>query len=335
MASTIGIKIANGEFYPVLAENTEAKKRLILTTVHDNQSGMQIDLYKSYAKSMAGALYIGSIAVEQIQPKLKGAPSIELIIHADREGVISAYAVDLDQAPQEKPFYLSVSLKSLTEESREEAIPDYALEQNGLPPPGLYEKQPVYQERSGSLPWVVLAAAAFLLISVGIWFFRFRNRPATAYIPSDRAEAPAPASGPSPPEPAGAQTLEAAEGPAPRPAPEAAGAAAPKPAQPAPAAAAQNRDVPRIIAPAPVPASGAPGTARRGRPPAPVSSYKVPAAIPRQGLAYTVRWGDTLWEISEAFYRTPWRYFRIARYNNIRNPNHIVAGTTIRIPPKN
>ncbi|MDR1635817.1 MAG: LysM peptidoglycan-binding domain-containing protein [Treponema sp.] len=66
-----------------------------------------------------------------------------------------------------------------------------------------------------------------------------------------------------------------------------------------------------------------------------MASYKVPAVIPRNGAAYKIRWGDTLWDIAEAFYRNPWLYPRIARYNNIRNPDLIISGTTIRIPPKN
>ena len=74
---------------------------------------------------------------------------------------------------------------------------------------------------------------------------------------------------------------------------------------------------------------------QRKRPPAPVASYKVPDSIPRGGVSYKIRWGDTLWDISEAFYRTPWLYPRIARFNNIRNPDLIIAGSTIKVPPKN
>ena len=72
----------------------------------------------------------------------------------------------------------------------------------------------------------------------------------------------------------------------------------------------------------------------RVRPPAPVKSYRVPAVIPRNGVVYQIQWGDTLWDISEAFYRNPWLYPRIARYNNIRNPDLIISGFNIRIPPK-
>ena len=49
-------------------------------------------------------------------------------------------------------------------------------------------------------------------------------------------------------------------------------------------------------------------------------------------ITYKIKWGDTLWDISAAYYKNPWRYKKIARYNGIKNPNHIVAGTTIKIP---
>jgi nucleoid-associated protein YgaU len=73
----------------------------------------------------------------------------------------------------------------------------------------------------------------------------------------------------------------------------------------------------------------------RGREGAPVATYAIPSVIPREGVPYRIRYGDTLWDIAEAFYRDPWLYPRIARFNNIRNPDLIIAGTTIRVPPRN
>ena len=49
-------------------------------------------------------------------------------------------------------------------------------------------------------------------------------------------------------------------------------------------------------------------------------------------IVYRIKWGDTLWDIADAYYKNPWRYPRIARYNNIKNPDHIISGTTILIP---
>lgn len=49
-------------------------------------------------------------------------------------------------------------------------------------------------------------------------------------------------------------------------------------------------------------------------------------------ITYKIKWGDTLWDISAAYYKNPWRYKKIAKYNGIKNPDHIVSGTTIKIP---
>ena len=66
---------------------------------------------------------------------------------------------------------------------------------------------------------------------------------------------------------------------------------------------------------------------------APVRSYTPPNPIPIEGAVYMIRWGDTLWDISDVFYRNPWRYRFLARYNGISNPNLIISGKTVRIPP--
>ncbi|MDR1419674.1 MAG: Hsp70 family protein [Treponema sp.] len=305
MAGTIGIKIANGGFYSIIEENSAVKKRLILTTVHDNQRSVQIDLYKSFAKTMADALYIGSLVVEKIKPKPKGEPSIEMIITSTAEGEITADAIDLDTGSDGEHHYLNVSLKSLDEDTRDAEIPDFELEQHEGPPASLYSHTVKAKKEAGSFPWFILVIIGLVIIAglLALWFFFLRGR---VNEPSS-----------------GRQAVESQAEPS--RAPEAEPAAPETPAAP----------------PAPPPVIEAPaapvrtGPARRDRPPAPVSSYRVPATIPREGAVYRLRWGDTLWDISEAFYRDPWLYPRIARFNNIRNPDLVISGTTIRIPPKN
>ena len=65
----------------------------------------------------------------------------------------------------------------------------------------------------------------------------------------------------------------------------------------------------------------------------------VPAPPPQAAKAlevarYQVKWGDTLWDIAQSYYNNPWLYKRIATANNIKNPDHIVAGTILVIPPQ-
>jgi hypothetical protein len=320
MGATIGIKIANGGFYSIIEENSAVKKRLILTTVHDNQRSVQIDLYKSFTKTMADALYIGSLVVEKIKPKPRGEPSIEMIITSTANGEITADAIDLDTGTGGEHHYLNVSLKSLDEDNREGEIPDFELEQHEGPPSELYTRTSKVKKEAGGFPWflVIIIGLVIILGFLALWFFVLRNVSSSLFgARSTSVEQSRPAESPQAESPQ-------AESPAARPEP-----AAPEPAATAPQPAAPP---PVIQAPAaPVRTTAA----RRNRPPAPVSSYNVPASIPKEGSPYRIRWGDTLWDISEAFYRNPWLYPRIARFNNIRNPDLIISGTTIRIPPKN
>jgi LysM repeat protein len=315
MTATIGIKIANGEYYSILEENSSVKKRLILTTVHDNQHSVQIDLYRSFALSMADAQYIGSLVLEKILPRPKGEPSIELVISSNEKGDITAEALDLDTGHTGEHQILSVSLKSLDEHIKEYEIPDFELEQNDEPPTGLYARaQSIHDKESRKFPWMVLIIIGIIIVLAlaATWFFVFGGKDAI----SDKKGKPA------------------VEQPAPAVQPPAAQKEDPPVAQKSEPPAAQKTEPPVIQAPVVPPPPARPPRARN-RPPAPVSSYKVPATIPPGGVPYTIRWGDTLWDISEAFYRNPWLYPRIARFNNIRNPDHIIAGRTIRVPPKN
>ncbi|MCL2211075.1 MAG: Hsp70 family protein [Treponema sp.] len=327
MASNIGIKIANGEFYPIIEENSSIKKRMILTTVHDNQPSVQIDLYRSQASVMADAQYIGSLVVENVQPKPKGDPSIEMVISSNENGEIIADAIDLDTSSGGEHYILNVSLKSLDETTRDADIPDFELEANEEPPSGLYNQAEKVRKEGSSKTWIIVLIIILLLLGlIAGWLFFFGgmdvvrswfNKPAATavYEPLRQPE----------PEP------EPLRQPEPVPEPEPV-----KQTEPV----RQTEPVQQVIAPPPViyaPPAPVQSQTRRstsGRNP-PVASYNVPATIPREGVNYTIRWGDTLWDIAEAFYRDPWQYPRIARHNNIRNANLIISGRTIRIPPRN
>ena len=361
MASTIGIKLANGEFYPVLEENSQEKKRLVLTTVHDSQRSIQIDLYRSSSRTMTDALYIGSLVMEQIASQPKGQPSIELVISSSTNGDIIAHAIDLDGGTEGRQT-LSVSLKSLDEVRQDYIISDLDLEDDKAVPKGLYEPPAgEMRQKKSWLPKVIIIALILILLLLAIWFLFFRNGgilpciqqlfqgsqasaqtlvPAVSQpLPTLPAVQPAASAAETP----SSQTASAAETPSSQAAIAAETPASQVEAEPPPVqtveapTAAQAVEAPAaqpvlIQAPAEPPAVV---QAARSRPVPPVASYNVPSVIPREGVVYRVRYGDTLWDISAAFYRNPWLYPRIARFNNIRNPDRIISGTTIRVPPRN
>lgn len=326
MAGTIGIKIANGDFYPIMEGNSTVKKRLVLTTVHDRQKSVQIDLFKSISKSMRDAQYIGTLLVENIRPRPKGEPSIEMVI-SGVDGNITAEARDLDANGGGEPHILNVSLKTV--ESFGRNTPDFDLGGRRQTSADLYDKE------NRKSPWLIVAfVTIFILIVVALlWFFFLDGKSiwgSTRDKPVSEQAAPLP-----PPPPLPVEPLPPPPPPPPPPVAE-------KLPDPPPATnKIPEKVVETPVEPAPVikapsaPPPARPAVTERKRPPAPVSSYKVPTVIPKNGAPYQIRWGDTLWDISEAFYRNPWLYPRIARFNNIKNPDLIIAGRTIRIPPRN
>jgi septal ring-binding cell division protein DamX len=339
MASTIGIKIANGEFYSILEENTIVKKRLVLTTVHDNQQSVHIDLYKSNTATMQSAVYVGSLLVDHIRARLKGEPSIELVIASNEHGEIAADAIDLDHAAATSASGMQASLLRVSEtrklrvslnelaDSPSQRV-DFEVEDEATvldTPAGLYDTP---AKKKFPLLLVVIAGLLLIIALFLLWFFPLResnngNALAATVVPVEPAAVA--------PEP---EPVVAAVSPEPEPTAE------PAPLVPIEEVAVEPEQVeaspaepPLIEAPVEAPEPPPEPPARIRRIP-PVASYKVPTTIPSAGAPYRIRWGDTLWDISEAFYRNPWLYTRIARFNNIRNPDRIVSGTTIRIPPR-
>ena len=326
MASTIGIKLANGEFYPVLMENSQEKKRLVLTTVYDKQRSIQIDLYRSPSRTMIDALYIGSLVMEKIKPLPKGEPSIELVITSSENGDINADMVNLDAGTKGRQT-LNVSLKSLDEAKQDYIISDLDLENELAPPTGLYEPVGEVKVKKSWLPKVILIAVILLVIIFAIWLLLFLYKGEVNFVSRVRQLFQRSQS----------QTSEQPQIPA--VSQQTAPQGVTSPAQP-PSLEVTQQETPPVPASQPVliEAPAQPPVSvqvNRNRPPAPVSSYNVPSVIPREGVLYRIRYGDTLWDISEAFYRNPWLYPRIARFNNIRNPDLIISGTTIRVPPRN
>jgi hypothetical protein len=337
MASNIGIKIANGEFYPIMEENSSIKKRIILTTVHDNQPSVQIDLYRSPKSTMPDAQYIGSLVVENIKPKPKGEPSIEMVISSDTTGEIVAEAIDLDTGANGEHYILTVSLRSLDETSRDKKIANFELESNEEPPSSLYQHAEKIRKKKARKGIIVLLIILIILGLLAAWLFYFDGmdvvRPIYDKAASEiivlvkripvKKQVSQPVRQSEPEKPS--EPVKQSE-------PE-------KPGEPAPEPVKQTEPVQQKVEPVPViqapaaPVQRQPQTERLRSPP--VASYKVPTTIPREGVNYIIRWGDTLWDIADAFYRNPWLYPRIAQHNSIRNPNLIISGRTIRIPPRN
>jgi nucleoid-associated protein YgaU len=147
---------------------------------------------------------------------------------------------------------------------------------------------------------LALIGLAILVLAIGFLVFKYLSRPSAAAKPD---AAPAATAQPRP-EPA------KVEPPAPEPAKA-------EPPAPEPVAAAP--------APEPKPAA---------EPKAPAPAKQKAVKFKKPGVTYKIKWGDTLWDLSYAYYRDPWVYMRIAKANKIKNPDLIISGRKLWIPAK-
>ncbi|MEU8078566.1 LysM domain-containing protein [Catellatospora citrea] len=95
-------------------------------------------------------------------------------------------------------------------------------------------------------------------------------------------------------------------------------------AQAAPAPAAPPPAAPSITEPAAAPKPSAPAAA------APKPAAPTPKAPAER--TYKVKSGDTLWDIAAQYYGDGRQYMKIAKANNIANPNLINVGVVLKIP---
>ncbi len=306
----IGIKIADGTYFPVLEENSSKRKRLILTTVNDNQSNVQIDLYKGEGEEFLNPSYVGSLTIDSIAPAEKGTPEIELKIGMNDENVLDAVAKDLASGTEES---LSVSVASLPDENTYD-VPEFSLDEDFDEDEDLDESLSLDEEdidedlsageysgkhvgeqeisddeefdreetaqiqdkqkrRFHPLLTALLVLISLLLLAGLVYFLynSFSGKEAPALQAEKKSAAPA--------------------------------VTAPVPEKKAPVAAA-----------------------------APVVSEAKKTDVNDKGVWYRIRWGDTLWGISYSFYSSPKLYAKIAKENKIKNPDLIFAETKIFIP---
>ena len=327
--STIGIKIADGSFYPIVERDSGRWKRVILTTVKDEQTNVQIDLYEGEGEDIESAKYVGSLLIEDITPLPAGESEIELRIGVEEGGKLSARAEDLGSGESQS---LNVSLESLTEENIYD-IPEFELGndldawsdlddfsggEDEVETIGTYDEDqytdpdPSYVPPPKRKP---LLLALFILFGIAavaaltIFLYKVFEGPSVPPLEARRQTAVEIAADnqgeeESPADTNGADTT-----------PNTAAATAPEST-----------------------GTGKSGTREsvRDGPLRTETAGATPSAPDTLigGVWYWIRWGDTLWDISSSFYRTPWHYGRIANENSIRNPDLIFAGSKIFIPEK-
>ena len=105
MRRRIGIRVADGTFYPILDDDEDGRRRLIVTTAQDNQTVIRIQFVREDATDGSSAA-LGTLEFEGVEPAPKSDADIELSVGVDA-GTLSAWARDVVSGEKHE---LSVSL---------------------------------------------------------------------------------------------------------------------------------------------------------------------------------------------------------------------------------
>lgn len=212
--STIGIKVADGSYYPVLERGFTGRKRLVLTTASDNQPRAQIDLYRGNGSSLSQAQYIGSLIIENIPAAARGEPEIELLIGIDDTGQLSAEAND-PKTGESQRFATRLSDFAGSGELTEADL-ELEEEEEAAPAPSRLreeEEEAAEQRRRPSLLLLILFVVLGVLLVAAVAYFVYMRFQGPGAAPAAPAAAPAATSTAKPaPKPAAEPAAKPAAG---------------------------------------------------------------------------------------------------------------------------
>ena len=178
---TVGIKLADGSFYPIMEEGSAQKKTLELTTANDNQTCVMVDLYRSKTCSMDDAEYIDTLKIENLNAHQNGEPSISFDVGLDEDGELSASIADPETGATSNS---QITLVSRTAEERLVAddysisgdepaiedpfVEDPSVEETSVDEPVVEEAPAEEDSGNGAAVAAGVVAGAGLLAAAGI-----------------------------------------------------------------------------------------------------------------------------------------------------------------------
>ncbi|GMO63922.1 MAG: hypothetical protein Ta2A_11400 [Treponemataceae bacterium] len=119
MSKTIAIRLADGTFYPILSGTSAAKKTLTLTTVQDNQTIVQVDLYSGDSAIMENPEYVDTLQIDILPAHANGELDIAFSVALDEDGLLSANIFESESGSRS-----AVSVPVIREERLDMPFPD-------------------------------------------------------------------------------------------------------------------------------------------------------------------------------------------------------------------
>ncbi len=295
LPKSIGIRLFDDSFVPVLTEGEVKNKRVILTTVRDNQEKAIIELFEGTSDTCSENEYLGKLTIDINRNTDKGEPGLEVNLRLDDEGVLYAKAWDQESKEESEIVIEHSSARQIIPETltddeindmgdtKYQEIPSYYEDSNQDYVTHKMNNEPqttFNEEKPMNKKLIIIILAIILLLILGILlFFMLKNTPKKQPKPVVKETV--------------IETTNVIEEPEIIPPPEEI-----KPVE-------IKQEAEKII-----------GTNKL------------------EGKKHFVKRGDNLWNICKRYYKDPWYYPNLAEQNQINNPRLILAGTYIIIPPK-
>lgn len=312
LPKSVGIKLYDDSFVPVLTEGEVKNKRVILTTVKNNQKKAIIEIYEGESDKCSENEYLGKLIIELNRLTSKGEPAFEVNLRLDDNGTLYAKAWDQESKEESElmienaitqrimPETLSDEEISNYEDTKIQEIPNYEDSFNTEYADTKYNA-PIYtdsdQEKNGNklILIFIIILLLILLILGSIFLFKKIDKNKVENNTDILLE----------------ETLEP------------------------PLKEEEVVDESTIVSPpteetTPVEEplfSSKPETTE-------IEKEETVGLHTLEGKKHFIRRGDNLWDICKKYYGDPWYYPDLAKQNGIEIPRRIYAGNSIIIPQK-
>lgn len=333
----IGIKLSDGSFYPVLTVGETSEKQLKLTTARDGQTSIRLHLYRSASGTMEDAEYIDSLRIDDLNFHAMNEPTVALSVNIDESGNVSAELSDLEtgKSASKTVAITSIAVSDLPDFDIDFDIPE-PKDSSEFDIPPLTEEDLDFDIPMDSKTGAILSEIPeSKKTSDNSEDFSMQESPFTdsSLYDSLSSKDKKKKGGISIPAaiciicaviclcalgimvfiapPKWLMNLKSI------PSynfettliPEEAAEDAPSPYE----------DI-IVVSEEPI------------IPEQPAIVEPDASEDDSKQIKHLVKWGDTLWDIAGCYYKNPWAYPRIAKENNIKNPDFIVSGTILIIP---
>jgi hypothetical protein len=303
LPKSIGIKLYDDTFVPVLTEGEIKNKKLVLTTVKDNQSKAIIELYEGTSDRCINNEYLGKLVISIDRETVKGEPGIEVHLRLDEAGMLYAKAWDVETGIES-----TIKIESTaTHRIHPETMSDNEI--RNLGDSGTQAKIDGYdktatesRKQSGDTIGIIKLILIVLIIAViaglvGVGLYLIVNNLGRLFKPSTTTTVTIPVT---------TTTVELTTTTLKN--------------------TVTTTTVKKLITTT--------TTVRKSATTTTVRKESINGVKNMQGRKHYIRRGDNLWNICKKYYKDPWYYPDLAKRNEIRNPRVIYAGTYLIIPDK-